>query len=73
MGDWTHREGLPEFGTLKKILVVRPALLMDGERKAGKKGKDIGYKVSEQELGGWTVSRKDVAHFVVEAGTKRLR
>lgn len=71
MGDWLHREGLPGFGTLTSVLVVRPALFTDGERKPGNKGRDVGYTVTEQESGGWTVSRKDVAHFIVEAGTTR--
>ncbi|KAL0565410.1 hypothetical protein V5O48_016612 [Marasmius crinis-equi] len=64
--DWTTQTpGLPEPGSLKKILVVRPALLTDGECQADKGGK--GYKVSEEDLGGWTVSRRDVAHFVADA------
>ncbi|KAF8969585.1 hypothetical protein BDZ97DRAFT_1653517 [Flammula alnicola] len=66
--NWTERQGLPAAGSLKRVLVVRPALLTDGEclaEKPGKKGAP--YRVSEQELGGWTVSRKDVAHFVADA------
>jgi hypothetical protein len=36
------------------------------------KGKDkLPYRVSEQELGGYTISRKDIAHFVVDALTRR--
>lgn len=63
-------EGLPK-GTLD-ILVVRPALLVDGDCKADKvdkagkvKGKDA-YITKEGDIGGYTVSRKDVAHFLVE-------
>ncbi|CAA7270997.1 unnamed protein product [Cyclocybe aegerita] len=69
--EWKKREGLPAEGSLKRALVIRPAFLTDGECKAEdekekKKGKP-GYRVSEGELGGWTVSRKDVAHFVADA------
>ncbi|KAJ3514207.1 hypothetical protein NLJ89_g2500 [Agrocybe chaxingu] len=69
--EWKKREGLPAEGSLKRFLVIRPALLTDGECKAEdekekKKGKPA-YRVSEGELGGWTVSRKDVAHFVADA------
>ncbi|RDB18788.1 hypothetical protein Hypma_014592 [Hypsizygus marmoreus] len=77
--EWKEREGLPAPGTLKRILVVRPALLTDGECAAekeveGKKGKGKGkppYRVSEEELGRWTISRKDVAHFVFDAALNR--
>ncbi|KAF8210678.1 hypothetical protein K438DRAFT_1570167 [Mycena galopus ATCC 62051] len=56
---WTQRKGLPAPGSLKRILVIRPALLTDGKWEK--------YRVSEQELGGYTISRKDTAHFVVDA------
>lgn len=72
--DWQKREGLPPPGTLKEVLVVRPALLTDGECMAEKKGGKEGkapYRVSEEEFGGWTVSRKDVAHFVADAALNR--
>ncbi|EAU88922.1 hypothetical protein CC1G_10568 [Coprinopsis cinerea okayama7 len=64
--DWKNREGLPKPGELKKILVIRPALLTDGECKCV-------YRVSTGEVGGWTVSRKDVAHFLVDAVLKEER
>ena len=61
--------GLPEAGSLRNIVVIRPALLVDGDCKADKmkdgEGKEP-YRVKEGEIGGWTVGRKDVAHFVVE-------
>ncbi|KIK64847.1 hypothetical protein GYMLUDRAFT_258817 [Collybiopsis luxurians FD-317 M1] len=73
MGErWREKEGLPKEGTLKNVLIVRPALLTDGECKADrkadrKKGKD-GYRVAvEGEIKGYTVSRKDVAHFIADA------
>jgi len=62
-------EGLPEAESLKSIVVIRPALLVDGDCKADKVKAEEGkepYRVKEGEIGGWTVGRKDVAHFVVE-------
>ncbi|KAJ7513028.1 hypothetical protein B0H11DRAFT_1843461 [Mycena galericulata] len=71
MGEgWMERKGLPARGTLKHVLIVRAGLLTDGECVA-EKGKGKTYRVSEQELGGYTVSRKDAAHFVVDAITRR--
>ncbi|ESK96575.1 hypothetical protein Moror_6795 [Moniliophthora roreri MCA 2997] len=64
--SWTEIPGLPQPGSLKNVLVIRPAFLTDGECKAEMEGKD-GYRVSEGEIGAWTVSRKDVAHFVANA------
>ncbi|KAJ6594473.1 hypothetical protein B0H19DRAFT_916713 [Mycena capillaripes] len=67
---WTTRAGLPEPGSLTEVLVVRPALLTDGKCKADEraaKGKGKMYRVGEGELGGYTISRKDAAHFVVNA------
>ncbi|KAG8886983.1 hypothetical protein FRB98_000707 [Tulasnella sp. 332] len=48
---------LPAKGWLKHLVVVRPAFLTDGE-VSGK------YRVGEQLSGVYTVSRKDVAHFM---------
>jgi len=66
--EW--KEGLPATGTLKSVIVIRPALLTDGECKADKlSGKDKegeAYRVKEGDIGGYSVSRKDVAHFIVE-------
>ncbi|KAG9043886.1 hypothetical protein FS837_009032 [Tulasnella sp. UAMH 9824] len=44
-------------GWLKSIVVVRPAILTDGEEAAK-------YKAGEDLAGLWTVSRRDVAHFI---------
>ena len=73
--DWKNREGLPVEGSLKRVLVIRPAMLTDGdcvaEKSAGKAKAKAAYRVSEEEISGWTVSRKDVAHFVVDAVLNR--
>ena len=79
-GDWRKGEGLPEKGSLKDVVVIRPPLLTDGEcvaekveTKGGGKAKGP-YRVQEGTLsGGWTVSRKDVSHFLVEGVIKNWR
>ncbi|KAJ6551339.1 hypothetical protein B0H19DRAFT_951128 [Mycena capillaripes] len=68
--DWTARAGLPAPGSLTDVLVMRPALLTDGKCVADEvaaTGKGTSYRVSEEQLGGYTISRKDTAHFVVDA------
>ncbi|KAJ7493416.1 hypothetical protein B0H11DRAFT_962109 [Mycena galericulata] len=71
MGErWMEREGLPGPGTLKHVLIIRPAFLTDGKCVADKvesTGKGKMYRVSENELGGYTISRKDIAHFIADA------
>jgi hypothetical protein len=75
--DWVHREGLPEFGSFTNTLIVRPALLTNGECKADKVqagGSEAGekkpYRTGDDNLSGYTVSRKDVAYFIVEDALK---
>ncbi|GBE90215.1 hypothetical protein SCP_1900640 [Sparassis crispa] len=65
--DWTSLPGLPAEGELKHVVVLRPALLM-GESCKGDRQKDDKppYKAAEHDLGGYTISRQDVAHFIVE-------
>ncbi|KAF8125963.1 hypothetical protein EV363DRAFT_601945 [Boletus edulis] len=65
--DWKASADLPAPGSLKSAVVVRPALLTDGVCRAdtSSPSKDP-YKVEEGHSGRWTVSRKDVAHFLVE-------
>ena len=70
--DWTNMPGLPAFGSFQAFLVVRPLLLTDGDCRADKEeykreGAKAPYKVSEEEMYSWTVSRKDVGHFISEA------
>ncbi|EKM75291.1 hypothetical protein AGABI1DRAFT_103047 [Agaricus bisporus var. burnettii JB137-S8] len=74
--EWRSTEGLPAEGSLKGVVVLRPSLLTDGKSLAeeyeGKDRKDKKpYKVSTEEIGGYTVSRRDVAHFVVDLVTQR--
>ena len=70
--NWMNDPELPAAGSLKKVLVIRPAFLTDGECKADKvEDSKPGYRVSATDFSGWTVSRKDVAHFVVQAAFTR--
>ncbi|KAF7315813.1 NAD(P)-bd-dom domain-containing protein [Mycena indigotica] len=66
--NWQQRPGLPAPGSLKHILVVRPAWLTDGKSKADEielKGKNKqGYRFGQEELGCYTISRADVSHFI---------
>nr|GAT59774.1 predicted protein [Mycena chlorophos] len=65
--NWQQRPGLPAEGTYKNVLVVRAAWLTDGKSLADERetqGKP-GYRYSEQELRCYTISRSDVAHFIV--------
>jgi len=69
MGEgWKEREGLPAPGQLKNAMVLRPAMLNDGECVADS-GKTPPYRAAEGNLKGWSVSRKDVAHFIFDAVT----
>jgi len=52
---WEDR--LPGKGWLKHVVIVRPALLTDGAEKTT-------YRVGEQLNGLYSVSRRDVAHFI---------
>ena len=61
---WKDR--FPDPGFLKRVVILRPAMFTDGECRGDKSGK-AGYRVSEADLSGsYTISRKDVAHFIVE-------
>jgi hypothetical protein len=66
--NWETR--IPSREQLKSIVVVRPALLTDGECRADVKGSEA-YRVKEGDMESiWTVSRRDVAHFLVEGVVK---
>lgn len=67
MGE-NWEEGLPR-GTLPDIVVLRPAMFIGEECKAdiaATKGKGTGYRVQERDITSYAISRKDVAHFIVE-------
>lgn len=66
--DWKSRPGLPSAGSLKNWIIVRPALLTDGKCEADKQDKKRKpYKIVEGDgYKGYTVSRADIAHFIVE-------
>ncbi|KAH9900783.1 hypothetical protein C8Q73DRAFT_786230 [Cubamyces lactineus] len=67
---WQKLDGLLAEGELKRVVIVRPALLSDGECRAGDpKKKQAGVQVGEEESG-YTVSRRDTAHFIVEGALK---
>ncbi|KAL4242315.1 hypothetical protein ABKN59_012015 [Abortiporus biennis] len=68
-----------ENGWFKNFVILRPALLTDGEcradvlklkeEKKGKKKDKKPYRISTEESAvadGYSISRKDVAHFIVE-------
>jgi hypothetical protein len=57
--NWKDVAGTPAYGALPDIVVLRPAWLTDGECRGT-------YRVGEGGKGYYTVSRKDVAHFIVE-------
>lgn len=51
-------------------MIIRPALLTDGECR-GDVGGSGAYRVKESDMESiWTVSRRDVAHFIVEGVVK---
>ncbi|KAF8625575.1 hypothetical protein AX15_005297 [Amanita polypyramis BW_CC] len=68
---WANRKGIPEFGSYTNVLIVRPVLSTDGKcvadeiNASGNAGKKP-YKVGGDEVSGYTVSRRDVAHFIAD-------
>lgn len=66
---------------LKHVVVIRPSLFTDGESLgekydsasvAGGKKKKEPYRVeTEGDISGYTISRKDVAHFMADLVLKR--
>ncbi|KIO13767.1 hypothetical protein M404DRAFT_596494 [Pisolithus tinctorius Marx 270] len=68
--NWKER--VPDGGQLKSVVVIRPALLTDGECRADDASRNKqAYRVNEGDLSGsYMVSRKDVAHFLVEGVIK---
>lgn len=69
---WRLQDGFPAAGSLKSILVVRPAFLLGGGWWSGRIGQgDPSYRVFREGLGGWTISAREVAQFVVDAALRR--
>lgn len=72
--EWEKEADTPQVGSLKHVLIVRPAFLTDGKCKGDsesiKQSNKAPYRCGEDsELrghNGYTISRKDVAHFIVE-------
>lgn len=68
--DWARVESTQGEGALKRVLFIRGAMYTDGECKgdAQQTGGKAPYRVGEGDLknNGYTISRKDMAHFVVE-------
>ncbi|PIL28686.1 hypothetical protein GSI_08730 [Ganoderma sinense ZZ0214-1] len=66
---WQDTPGLPAEGEIRKVIIIRPALLSDGECRGdreSKKGKAPYRAMKDGVFGdGYRVSRKDVAHFIV--------
>lgn len=54
---------LPAAGSYQDIIMLRPALLTDGESKAT-------YRAVDGDIAGYTISRKDCAHFIVDQAIK---
>ncbi|KZT63071.1 hypothetical protein DAEQUDRAFT_770956 [Daedalea quercina L-15889] len=65
---WTAEPGVPTFGELKHVAIIRPAMLTSGACKADTtKSGQAPYRVRDVDLAdAYTVSREDVAHFLVE-------
>ncbi|KIJ42745.1 hypothetical protein M422DRAFT_31265 [Sphaerobolus stellatus SS14] len=61
------KDELKEPGYLKEVVIVRPSLLVNGNDSPPRGA----YRTSTEELkGAYTISRKEVAHFVVEGVLK---
>ncbi|KAG6867891.1 hypothetical protein C0993_009774 [Termitomyces sp. T159_Od127] len=68
--NWEDTPRLPSRGSVQEVLVIRPGLYTNGECLADTPGGKK-YRVSEDELGGWMISRRDVAHFIADATLRR--
>jgi hypothetical protein len=66
--DW--QSGLPSPGSLHDVVIIRAALFTDGDAQGDKSPQERKnkppYKVQDENGGGYTISRKDVAHLIVE-------
>ncbi|QRV84821.1 hypothetical protein RhiJN_26884 [Ceratobasidium sp. AG-Ba] len=50
----------------RHTLVVRPASLMRRRCRGDKAESSVPYRIQDEWSGGWTISKLDVAHFIVE-------
>lgn len=67
--NWMAR--VPPEGQYKNLVVIRPAMLTDDPSLADKHPEKQAYRVQDGDLSSaHTVSRKDVAHFLVEKVVK---
>jgi len=66
--DWQER--VPEAGSVKDILVVRGALFSDGPCKGDEKPNAYRAITGGDLTGTWSISRRDMAHFIVETALK---
>ncbi|KDQ61256.1 hypothetical protein JAAARDRAFT_152375 [Jaapia argillacea MUCL 33604] len=68
--EWKTREGLPPEGEFTNTVIMRPALMFDGDCKGDapvNKAGNAPYRFAEGNLpAAWTISRQDVAHIIVE-------
>jgi hypothetical protein len=55
---------LPSPGFLENVVIVRPAFLTDGECRAD--SKPNAYRTGEEVPSQYTVSRRDIGHFIAE-------
>ena len=64
--DW--QATAPESGWLRDFVIIRPAWLTDGDAKGDKpvRPNKKAYRVGELLPSSYTISRKDVAHFIAE-------
>ncbi|EKM51721.1 uncharacterized protein PHACADRAFT_127548 [Phanerochaete carnosa HHB-10118-sp] len=72
---WKTLEGMPAEGAFKSVAILRPGWLTDGPAKADdeqNRGKKVyRTRIGDKEALGYSISRKDVSHFVVEEALER--
>ena len=67
--NWTAR--VPPQGQYKNLVIIRPAMLTDGPSLADKHPEKEAYRVQDDDVSGaYTISRRDVSHFLVEKVVK---
>ena len=67
--NWMAR--VPPQGQYKNLVIIRPAMLTDGPSLADKHPEKEAYRVQDDDVSGaYTISRRDVSHFLVEKVVK---